>query len=477
MEKSKIKEYINDQISEIGFKSRAYVFDSHNQKRPERDIFLKLQSHFNLFLQGNDAFRWVVLTGLRGSGKTTAMYQLYNANKGVDGYFLCFAVDEVVRVLGSSISEIVMVFEEMIGRSISNLDKPLFLFLDEVQCDPNWGVTLKTIYDKTNKVFIFSTGSAALSINSNADIARRGIYEKVYPLSFSEFLKIKRNHLINSSLSREIINMIFNQTSAEEVYIRLKEKEELLESQYLGISRLDFENYLYYGSLPFMITLENESIIYNQIERSLERVINLDIAQMGCFSTEIVNKIPAILYAVADMDAFNLSTIATRFEISRPKVSEIFSSLEKTELLQKVYPYGSHFNQMTKKPSKYLFSSPAFRAMYFKMIGSTISEDNTRGKLLEDLVGMYLYRIMGDIPGASLAYDAVKGGADFIFRGIDGRVMVMEVGVHKRGYKQVVNSGSRIDADYGIVISEKGDIDYDKKSNSVRIPLKYFILM
>ena len=43
MEKLKIKEYINDQISEIGFKSRAYVFDSHNQKRPERDIFLKLQ--------------------------------------------------------------------------------------------------------------------------------------------------------------------------------------------------------------------------------------------------------------------------------------------------------------------------------------------------------------------------------------------------------------------------------------------------
>ena len=45
------------------------------------------------------------------------------------------------------------------------------------------------------------------------------------------------------------------------------------------------------------------------------------------------------------------------------------------------------------------------------------------------------------------------------------------------GYKQVIISGSRIDADYGIVISEKGDIDYDKNSNSVRIPFKYFILM
>lgn len=477
MEKSRIKEYINDQIAQVGFKSRAYVFDSYNQKRPQRDIFTKVQSYLDLFLQGNDSFRWVVLTGLRGAGKTTVMNQLYYDNRGIDGYFLSLSVDEVVQVLGSSISEIVTVFEEVIGRSISNLDKPLFLFLDEVQCDPKWGVTLKTIYDKTNKVFIFSTGSAAVLINNNADIARRAIYEKVYPLSFSEFLKIKKSLIVDSSLSKELIDIFFNQSNAEEVYLKLKEKELFLDSQYLGVSRLDFENYLYYGSLPFMIALENEAIIYNQIRRSLERVVNLDIAQMGCFSIETVNKIPAILYAVADMDAFNFSTIATRFEISRPKVSEIFNALEKAELLQRVYPYGSHFNQVTKKPSKYLFSSPVFRAMYFKMIGNTISDDNSRGRLLEDLIGMYLYRIMGDKSGTSLAYDSTKGGADFIFRNIDGRIVIIEIGANKKGYKQLIISSMKVNASYGIVISEKGDIEYDKNSNSIKIPLRYFILI
>jgi predicted AAA+ superfamily ATPase len=478
-DKEQIKEYIRDQIAQADFRAQGYVFDEQNKKRLNRNIFVRLQSHLNKFLEGNSAFRWAALTGLRGAGKTTVMYQLYYAKKNIDAYFLILSVDEIVGTLGSSISEILSVFEEVVGKPLSNLDKPLLLFLDEVQYDEKWGITLKTLYDKTNKVSIFATGSAAALVNSNSDIARRAIFEKMYPLSFSEFIKIKYQKTETRGLAGDIRDDIFSSLSAKEVYEKLLSRQARIDKYYFDISRLEFENYLNYGSLPFMIALDNEAIVYNQINKSLERVINKDIPQMRTMSQDIINKIPAILYAVADMDALNFTTLASKFKISRQKVAEIFSALEQSEVLHRIYPLGSHLNQVIntkKKPSKYLFSSPAFRAMYYKTIGNTITEENARGKLLEDLVGMYLYRLFDKKPGHSLNYDAEQGGADFVV-GIGNKKIVIEVGVNKTQYKQVVQTTKKVKASYGIVISERTEeLKYNEEYDIVKIPLKYFLL-
>jgi predicted AAA+ superfamily ATPase len=475
--KEKIKEYINEQIAQLDFRTKAYVFDNENRKRPSRNIFVKIQSHFDKFIAGNSAFRWITLTGLRGAGKTTILYQLYYKNKNLDGYFLALSMDEVVQTLDSSITEIIENFEEIIGKSISNLDKPLFLFIDEVQYDSNWGIALKTVFDKSNKVFVFSTGSAAVLMNMNADVARRAIHERIYPLSFREFIKIKYNRFEERDLALGLRDIFFLEGDAKDVFKKLKLQEQKINKYYLNISRLDFENYLYYGSLPFMIALENESIIYDQINKSLERVIYKDMPQIESLSTDVINKIPAILYAIADMDAFNFSSLASRFELSRVKVGEIFSILEKTEVIHRIYPFGSHFNQVTKKPSKYLFSSPAFRAMYYKMIGNTISEENARGKLLEDLVGMYLYRFVDNQPGFSLIYDSAQGGADFIFKAFNS-IVAIEVGVNKKEYRQVIKTAEKIKANYSIIISEKINfLEYNEEANAIKIPLKYFMLI
>ncbi len=477
LKKQKIKEYINDQIAQADFRSQAYVFDEQNQKRPNRNIFVRIQSHLDQFISGNASYRWIALTGLRGAGKTTIMHQLYHSKKNIDGYFLVLSVDEITQTLGSNINEVIKVFEEIIGRPIVNLDKPLFLFLDEVQYDEKWGITLKTVYDSSNKTFIFSTGSAAALINSNPDIARRAIYEKIYPLSFTEFIKIKHNKYETKNLAKKLQEIIFLSKNAKDVYDDLKRQEEKINRYYMGISRLDFENYFYYGSLPFMIALENEALVYDQINRSLERVVNKDIPQMRGLSSEIISKISAILYAVADMDALNFTTLAEKFGISRPKIAEIFSVLEQTEILHRIYPQGSHFKQITQKPSKYLFSSPAFRAMYYKTIGNTISGQNARGKILEDLVGMYFYRLCDKKPSFSITYDSAKGGADFIII-TEGKKIAVEVGANKKEYKQIVQTAKKINSSYGIIISEQAEVlEYNEEANAVKIPLKYFLLM
>jgi len=369
------------------------------------------------------------------------------------------------------------VFEEIIGRPITNLDKPLFLFLDEVQYDVKWGSALKSIYDRSQNVFLFSTGSAAALINSNSDIARRTIYEKIYPLSFTEFVKIKYNKFEVKNLSKDLRDSILFSKNAQVAFEKLKQQENKINEYYLGISRLDFENYLHYGSLPFMITLNNEALVYDQINKSLDRVINKDIPQMRSLTSEIISRVSAILYAVADMDALNFTTLAEKFGISRSKIAEIFSVLEQAEVLHRIYPHGSHFKQVTQKSSKYLFSSPAFRAMYYKTIGNTINEQAVRGKLLEDLVGMYLYRLCDKKLFYSLTYDSAKGGADFIFIVAENKV-VIEVGVNKKEYRQVIQTAGKVGATYSIIISEQADeLEYNQEINALKIPLRYFILI
>lgn len=472
-----IKEYLANQMSNADFRANGYIFDGNNKKRSTRNIFKRLQSHLNQFLEGNTSYRWVVLTGLRGAGKTTVMYQLYNNNKNKDAYFLVLSVDQIISKLKSNINEVLDVFEEIIGRSLSNLEKPLFLFLDEVQYDKDWGMALKTLYDRTDKVFIFSTGSAAVLFNANCDIARRPIWEKIYPLSFTEFIKIKHQKKEIKQLSKSLKDALFSSQSGKEVFERVSLLRKKIDNYYINISSLEFENYLYFGSLPFMVALNNEALIYDQINKSLERVVNQDIPQMRRMTRDIISIIPAILYAIADMDQINFTNMSKMFKVSRSKISEIFSILEQTEVLHRIYPIGSHLKQAANKPSKYLFSAPAFRAMYYKTIGNTITQQNARGKLLEDLVSMYFYQLFDKKPVFSLNYDYNKGGADFVI-GIGERRIVVEVGSNKKEYRQIIETSKRVKPIYSIIISEKSTgLEYNEKNNAVKVPLKYFLLV
>lgn len=473
-QKSKIINYLNDQIRQAEFRAKAYVFDENNQKRPNRNIYIKIRKYLENFYHGNTGVRWLTLTGLRGSGKTTLMAQAYWCVKNFDAYKLYVSADHIVQILGLNLFDVLSVYEEIIGIALEQLDKPLFLFIDEAQYDEKWGIVLKNIYDRSNKVFIFATGSSALAMNANPDVARRTIYEKLFPLSFTEYLKIKDGKFEKKGLSAEMRMALFESFTAKEAFEAIRKIEPKISNYFLGFDKLDLDRYLRYGSLPFMVSLKNEALVYDQINKTLDRIVNGDVAQTGKFNLEIVSKIPAILYAVADMDQINFSKLSGIFEISRPKIMEIFAVLESTETLMRIYPHASHLGQ-AKNPSKYLFSSPAFRAMYYSMIGNIISQENAKGKLMEDLIGMYINRFLYKKINTFLTYDSAQGGADFIV-GFNREKIVVEVGAGNKGYKQTEKTAKKVSAKYSLVVCNN-DLEYSKDYNAVKVPLKYFLLM
>lgn len=476
-DRRRIINFINEQITYAPLKVEAYVFDEARKKRPQRNIFIKIKQYLQGFLDGEKSKRWVTLTGLRGAGKTTILSQAFYEFRNVEAYKLFLSLDQTYQLLGVGLDEVINTFEEVIGRSLEQLDKPLLLFIDEAQYDPKWGIVLKTVYDRSNKVFIFVTGSAALLLNTDSNIARRTITEKLFPLSFPEFLKIGYDKFEIKGLCSEVRSALFEASNAKEAYERLKAIELKADQYYFGVTQQVFSKYLHYGSLPFMVDLDNEALVYDLINKTIDRVITGDILSLGIFSSEILSKIPSILYAIADMDAFNYRTIEKTFEISRPKVMEIFAILVQTELLQKILPLGSHLNQMnqTRKPSKFLFSSPAFRAMYYKLVGNTISPENAKGKLCEDLVSMYLLRTFHKNPAKSLTFDGEAGGADFVL-GVGAKKIVIEVSAgSNKGYRQVIQTAKKVNADYSLVISDE-ELGYSEEHNAVKVPLRLFLL-
>ncbi len=186
-----------------------------------------------------------------------------------------------------------------------------------------------------------------------------------------------------------------------------------------------------------------------------------------------------VLYALADTDQLSLSSLSDKGEldISRPVLTSVLETLEKTETIWRIYPHGSHVTQTTRQPSKYLFTSPAFRSMYFNFVGNTRTHDNYKGKILEDTIGLYLNGLFSGKPDTSITYDSAAGGADFIIR--QGKDMVvLEVGYGEKYFKQVVTTMAKngVNARYGIVVSQR-PLGVDPEKNAISIPLSYFLLM
>ena len=355
--REKIVNYLREQMVQGENRAKAYVFDENNRQRPQRSIFLKLQKYISDFIGIKTSARWIMLTGLRGSGKTTVLSQIFYQNRSVDCYKLYLSLDQITQIIGSSLNEVLETYENLLGFSFEQLDKPLYLFLDEIQYDERWGAVLKSLYDRSNKIFILATGSAALLLNTNSDIARRAIFEKLFPLSFTEYLKIKNDKYEIKGLGKNIRAALFESATAKEAFDKIVALESEIKKYWLEVDRQDVEKYIKYGSLPFMVALKNEALIYDQVNKTLDRIINGDVAKCGRFNSEIISKIPSLLYAVADMDELSFKKLADIFEISRPKIMEIFDILEHTETILRIYPHGSHLNQIKriKKESKYLF--------------------------------------------------------------------------------------------------------------------------
>lgn len=473
-EKEQIINYLQNQIAQSYLRARAYVFNEQNQKNPNRNAFIKIRKYINDFLSGTQEPRWITIPGIRGVGKTTLLAQLFYEQKISQKNKLFLSIDQTIQYLGASLNKVLDAYEDILGTVFERLNEPVILFLDEVQYEKDWGAILKSVYDRSKKVFIIATGSSALSLQTNTDIARRTIFETLYPMCFTEYIKIKEGKFEQKGLGGEIRKGVFESTSAVEVFNNLKNLDGVAKTYWTGIDRQEIDKYLKYGTLPFAVKLGNEGLIYDQIKKMVDRVVTNDIPQLKNFTPEIISKIPSVLYSIAGSDEISLRNLSKTLSMNINTLSDVLDVLTRAETVLRIYPFGSSYKQV-RKPSKYLFATPAFRAMYFNFIGKINQGAKDTGKLLEDLAGFYLTRFLRQKINTSLTYDSAKGGADFVISFGDEKIII-EVGYGSKGFKQVNKTFNKINAKYGLSVSMTPlSLSSDKKS--VTVPLSYFLLI
>lgn len=471
--------YIQTQLVRAPFRLKTYTEDEQGKKYPKRDIYTKIDKYIRDFLDNSNTYnRWVIIPGLRGVGKTTVIAQLflqYRQEVG-DDKILYISLDEVVNVLGSSLKNVLAAYETILGESFEKLTKPVFICIDEAQYDPKWASVLKSIYDRSNKVFILCSGSSAVSLQTNPDIIRRSISEKLFPASFSEFLMIRDGKLPIHNLKQKIKDALFNASSAQDAFKRLKNLEPHIISEWASIDRHYIDEYVKIGTLPFAVRIRDEARVYKTITLLLDKVINQDIQSLGRFDATTLVYIKRALFLLAESDMVSAQKLAAILGTSINTVSNILEVLEQAELLIRIMPYGSN-SKKVRKPSRYPFMSSAMRSAFLSIAGSEQIFAKQKGRLMEDVVAMTLYREFVANSGGALNYDSSKAGADFILTTEDKSVIPIEVGIGEKTGTQVQNTMDKVgSAKYGIVFC-RNSLTLLKDTNIVKVPLDYFLLI
>ena len=381
-----------------------------------------------------------------------------------------------MQLLDSNITEIVEIYEQQLGQSLESITEPVYLFFDEVQYDPRWALALKSIYDRSPNVFIMSTGSSALELNANPDTARRVITETLLPMSFTEYQKIHSGTFEIRGLSSELRNTFKAASSAQEIYDALDSNTARITQYWARVSASDINKYLQYGSLPFMAALGNPALAFDQLERSIDRIIGGDVLKLGQFSADVVARIPQVLYSIADSDAPSVNAMSNSLGITRPTLTRILDALEKAEVLYRLGPSTASHTAQIRQPDKYMFTTPAIRAMYFTLTGSTRASQQVLGHLLEDMVVMYLRRIFGERSLTnSITHNTSVGSADFtVTRG--QKQYVIETGLGHKDSRQILATPHVRNDRIGIIISND-ELSVDIENNIVTVPIRQFVLM
>ena len=299
----------------------------------KRGIFNEIERYL-------DRRQIIILTGLRGVGKTTLMYQVISEllSRGISPYdILYFSFDEMRHDLIGIIKD----YETEILRDDIK-KRRVFIFLDEIQKLNDWQSKVKLIYDLNPTVKLFLSGSAQISMwrGTRESLAGRFFDFKIETLDFDEYLQFRGIEID-------------------------RQREGLFENE---IKR-HLSHFLKTGGFIEALELDEHMLRKYIKESLLERVVFIDIPQT--FSLAMPELLMRIVNIAASMPGFYLDykNLGNDLKIDHRTVASYISYLEYALFLQKLYNYSPNLLTSEKKVKKLYLSNTAFTSALNPQVG------------------------------------------------------------------------------------------------------------
>lgn len=264
----------------------------------------------SLFPSLNWEERFLGITGLRGTGKTTMLLQYLKYKVQHQDEALYVTADHT-WFYDHSLADLARQFVKYGGKQ---------LLIDEVHRYPGWSRELKNIYDGLPELQLIFTASSVLDIlKGEADLSRRAITRELPGLSFREYLEFQHAQSFPALSLDQLLDS--PKTASAPVLEAIKPMPA-------------FRKYLKRGYFPFS-SADHPDSFHQKLNQVINTVMEVDLQITEDYSAANTIKMKKLLGVIAESAPFepNISKIASRLGMGRDTVKTYLNNLDEARLL------------------------------------------------------------------------------------------------------------------------------------------------
>lgn len=442
----------------------------------------------------------IALTGQRQVGKTTIMYQLIDhliKQKKLDSkHTLYFSFDNpfagVIQIKESNLMNTVLdtYSINILKESFSTIQKPVYIFFDEITKYDTWSEVLKGWYDLKYPIhfFISDSSSANLLKGSSESLVGRIRIHTLLSFKFRDFVNYKRHkktdHKPTSSnrVSSSYKKMFYDsltQHHPSQLY-------ETIKQCYASFAKNENElkmyskEYMMKDGFPELITMDIDDCrkkLYDYISLMLQK----DLLRL--FEIRNPKALEQLITFVAaeSTQLFSYENISQTLKITDDTVKEYLDYLNTVFLISKAPFYSESNAKQLRKQQKIYLNNVGLRNVLIQRMNEHLFLDGQElGKIAELLVHNHVKRLFfTDERKATIYYWRDKKGkeVDVVVKTqnkpipIEVKFKNMISSTDLKGIKTFLSTYS---SPFGIIVTK--DL-IDKKDKLIFIPLWMFLLL
>ena len=330
----------------------------------------------------------IVITGFRRTGKTYLTYLLITRlleekSKSREQVVYVNFEDERIPLEPTFLTGLLPTIKK------THTGQLEFLFLDEIQNIPNWSRWLRRVYD-TEEIRFFVTGSSSKMSSREIPTELRGRFleVKIYPLSFTEFLRFK-----GITINEETVE--YSEDESGKMMRALKE-------------------YLEFGGMPEVV-LASEGKKAELIHSYYNTVVRRDLIER--FKIRNEESLKALLRLLLNSTSYTISKLynnlkSLNYEVGKGTIQSYLSYIEDSYFIYSLPMFSFKIKNQLQYARKIYFTDTAF----LNVLSARFSKNS--GRLYENLVFIELKRRQANDPNQEIFYwrSQRKEEVDFVLK-------------------------------------------------------------